>query len=70
MKRYVLIILAALLTAFVANSAVWAQPKGNIELKAVAEVQMEVINAKGEKELKRVPAARVVPGDFVIYTIY
>ncbi len=70
MKRYVLIILAALFITFVANNAVWAQPKGNIELKAVAEVEMEVINAKGEKELKRVPAARVVPGDFVIYTIY
>jgi uncharacterized repeat protein (TIGR01451 family) len=70
MKRYVLIVLAALLIAFVANSAVWAQPKGNIELKAVAEVEMEVVNAKGEKELKRVPAASVVPGDFVIYTIY
>ncbi len=70
MKRYVLIMLAALLTAFIANSAAWAQPKGNIELKAVAEVEMEVINANGEKELKRLPASSVVPGDFVIYTIY
>jgi uncharacterized repeat protein (TIGR01451 family) len=69
MKRYVLIVLAALLIAFVPNSAVWAQPKGNIELKAVAEVEMEVINAKGEKELTRVPVTRVVPGDEVVYTL-
>jgi uncharacterized repeat protein (TIGR01451 family) len=39
-------------------------------LKAVAEMEVEVINDDGQKEVKRVPAAKVVPGDVVIYTIY
>ena len=31
---------------------------------------MEVTNEKGEKELKRVQAAKVVPGEEVIFTVY
>jgi uncharacterized repeat protein (TIGR01451 family) len=69
MKRWFSIMLAALLTAVIAHSSVWAQPGGSVELTAVAELEVEVVNAQGDKKLLRVPAARVVPGDFVIYTI-
>jgi uncharacterized repeat protein (TIGR01451 family) len=49
---------------------VWSQEKGTVELKAVAEMEVEVINDEGQKEIQRVPAAKVVPGDVVIYTIH
>jgi len=41
----------------------------DIRLKAVAEIEVSVVNDKGETEMKRVPAAKVVPGTEVIYTI-
>ena len=41
----------------------------DIRLKAVAEVEVTVVNDKGETEVKRVPATKVVPGTEVIYTI-
>jgi len=69
MKRLLFIVLSILLSVSFSAGALWAQQKGSIELKAVAEQEKEVINDKGEKELTRVPAARVVPGDEVIYTI-
>jgi len=48
----------------------WSQGEGAVELKAVAEMEVEVANDDGQKEIQRVPAAKVVPGDVVIYTIY
>ena len=41
----------------------------DIRLKAVAEVEIRVVNDKGETELKRMPATKVIPGTEVIYTI-
>ncbi len=41
----------------------------DIRLKTVAEVEVRIVNDKGETEVKRVPAAKVVPGTEVIYTI-
>jgi uncharacterized repeat protein (TIGR01451 family) len=64
---------AALLLAlfvFVGTGTVQAQQKGSIELRMIAEQEVEVIKTEGEKEVKRLPAARVVPGDEVIYTIF
>jgi len=46
----------------------WAQSRGHIELTSVAEIEKEVFNAEGKKEVKRVPAAKVVPGSEVIFT--
>jgi len=46
------------------------QEAGHIELKCLAESEFEVVNEMGEKEIQRVKAAKVVPGDEVIYTIY
>ena len=70
MKRQMFIVLSVLLFTCVSFMASWAQQKGGIELNAIAEMEKEVINAKGEKELTRVPVARAVPGDEVIYTIH
>jgi uncharacterized repeat protein (TIGR01451 family) len=44
--------------------------EGMIELTAVAEIEQEFVNDQGEKEVRRVEANKVVPGDEVIYTIY
>jgi uncharacterized repeat protein (TIGR01451 family) len=45
-----------------------AQNEGSIELKSIAEMEVEEFNAEGRKVVKRVPAAKVVPGSEVIYT--
>ncbi len=65
-------VLISAVMALVLSAVVMAQEgeKGNIELKTVAEVQKEVTNEKGEKEIKLVPATLVVPGDEVINTTY
>jgi uncharacterized repeat protein (TIGR01451 family) len=39
-----------------------------VELKSMAEVEVEVVNSKGKKELKRQPVEKAVPGTEVIYT--
>ena len=46
----------------------WAQPNGHIQLTSKAEIEKEVFNSEGKKEVKRVPAAKVVPGTVVIFT--
>ena len=46
-----------------------ALAQGKIELRSVAEVELEIEKANGEIELRRAPAEKVVPGDDVIYTI-
>jgi uncharacterized repeat protein (TIGR01451 family) len=53
----------------VIGSPAWAVGKSSIELTSVAELEKEAFNEEGMKVLKRVPAAKVIPGDEVIYTI-
>ena len=48
--------------------AAGAQSKGHIQLTSVAEIEQEVFNAEGKKEVQRVPAVKVVPGTEVIFT--
>ncbi|MDH4164263.1 MAG: hypothetical protein OEW15_16490 [Nitrospirota bacterium] len=47
-----------------------AQQKAAIDLRTLSQVEVTTTNAKGEKEMKRVEAARanVTPGDMVIFT--
>jgi uncharacterized repeat protein (TIGR01451 family) len=52
----------------VANLA-HAADKGCIELKTVAESEQEYTNEQGQKAKRLVPAAKVVPGDEVIWTV-
>jgi len=60
--------LLAIALAFMAMP-VAAQEAGHIELKCVAEMEVREKNEKGEEVIRRVPAARVLPGDTMIYTI-
>lgn len=39
-----------------------------VELKTVAEVEVEVVDSQGRKTLKRQPVEKAVPGTEVIYT--
>jgi uncharacterized repeat protein (TIGR01451 family) len=50
-------------------SQAFAQTNGCIVLKSNAEVEQQVVNAKGEKSTKLVPLTTVVPGVEVIWTI-
>ena len=70
MKKLTLTVLCLVLTTFVSAGSLRAQKQGNIELKAVAEIEIEVFTEEGKKEIKRVPAAKVVPGEEVIYTVF
>jgi uncharacterized repeat protein (TIGR01451 family) len=46
-----------------------AQTQGCIALKSVAEVEQEVVDTKGQKSIKLVPATTVVPGTVVTWTV-
>lgn len=61
------VLTALSLTVFFAIQAI---ASGGIELRSVAEVEISAFNSKGEKEIRRVEAAKanVVPGDAVIFT--
>jgi len=46
-----------------------AQDKGCIELTTVASTEQEYVNEQGRKATRLVPAAKVVPGDEIVWTI-
>ncbi len=52
----------------VALTAVWAHAQGQIQLTSVAEVEVERFNQEGKKEVQRVKATKVLPGNEVIFT--
>lgn len=56
--------LSALLLAF----SISAHAADAVEVKNIAEVEVEVVDSKGNKTLKRQPVDKVVPGTEVIYT--
>lgn len=56
-------------TLLLITSTLSVHAAAEIQLKAVAEVEVSVVNDKGETEIKRMPAKKVVPGTEVIYTI-
>jgi uncharacterized repeat protein (TIGR01451 family) len=52
------------------SEAVAAQAaQGCISLKTVAETEQEIVNEKGERSKRLVPAARVTPGAEVVWTV-
>lgn len=63
--RSTLAVAALLALANLAHAA----DKGCIELKTVAESEQEYTNDAGQKAKRLVPAAKVVPGDEVVWTI-
>jgi uncharacterized repeat protein (TIGR01451 family) len=68
MQRLILVLLSLFLLTLTSPWLAVAQEEGSIELKSIAEVEVEDFNAEGQKVLMRIPAAKVVPGDEVIYT--
>jgi uncharacterized repeat protein (TIGR01451 family) len=63
---------AALLAAgFAASGTAVAQnaARGCIELKTVGEVEQTYVDSAGKEAKRLVPAAKVVPGDEVVWTI-
>ena len=64
--------LALSVLAFVATGA-WAADgatgRGCIELKTVAETEVESVDAQGQRTTKLVPAGKVVPGTLVVWTV-
>jgi len=68
MNRVALYGLSAALVLLVASDS--AAGAGSVlELRVIAEMEVEVVDQEGEPEVARIEAARVVPGDEVIYTI-
>ena len=65
LRKYAILFTLALF--ILSASAIADQPRP-IELTTVVESEIVEKNAQGEEIIKRVPAAKVVPGDEVIYT--
>jgi uncharacterized repeat protein (TIGR01451 family) len=68
MKTAIALALSVLLQAGNAN-AVDGASNSALEIKATAEVEIKVKAADGSEQVKRVPAAKVPPGEAVIYTL-
>ena len=62
-------IFAAGMTLALGFTTVWAQERGCILLKTVAEIEKIDTNERGEKTTRLVPAEKIVPGDEVVYTV-
>jgi len=61
--------IAAAILACSFGSQAFAQDTGCIVLKSVAEQEKEVVNANGEKTRQLAPAAKIVPGMEVVWTV-
>lgn len=64
-------VVAMLILAMVlgATAQTAAEKKGGVELKVVAEKEIQVVGTDGVKIMQKVPADKVIPGEEVIYTI-
>ncbi|MDA8139294.1 MAG: hypothetical protein M0036_11640 [Desulfobacteraceae bacterium] len=51
-------------------TAGWALADGQVQLRSVAEVETSSTNTEGQKVVQRVPAAKVLPGQEVLFTTY
>lgn len=68
MKKLSLILI---ITVFVFSTfpiSASAEKNGSINLKSIAEIEVETFNEEGMKTTKRVPATKVIPGTEVIFT--
>jgi uncharacterized repeat protein (TIGR01451 family) len=59
----------AMLFACGMSSQAFAQQKGCIELKSTAQIEQEVVDAKGVKTKQLVEVTKVVPGAEVVWTV-
>ncbi len=69
-QRNIFTTVAALVLMASVFSTAYAQERGTVEVKTVAEQEKVFINEKGEREIRRVPVEKVTPGDEVIYTTW
>ena len=71
MKTAIPSTLALATLAFVAThaSAADGARRGCIELKTVAETEVVEVDAQGQRTTRLVPAAKVVPGTQVVWTV-
>lgn len=53
---------------FASSTAIAA--KGHLNVDSKAEKVISVVNEKGERSYKRIPAAKVLPGEIVQYSTY
>jgi uncharacterized repeat protein (TIGR01451 family) len=60
---------AALLACVLGSQAFAQAPQGCVKLETVAQMEKEVVDAKGAKTKALEPAAKVVPGSEVVYSI-
>lgn len=60
---------AALIACTFASQAFAQAPQGCIVLTSTAQVEQEVVDANGKKSTQLVPAAKVVPGVEVVWTV-
>jgi uncharacterized repeat protein (TIGR01451 family) len=70
-KEIIALRVALVAASFAAWSNAFAQSpqRGCIELKTVAEIQQSYVDERGNAATRLVPAAKVVPGDEVVWTI-
>ena len=68
MTRILSVLTALLIATGMAAGSVPAA-EGHLELKTTALQEIETFNEEGKKVVEQVPAARVIPGDVVIYRI-
>jgi len=65
-KKYLILIAASI---FLCNGmTALAADESPISIVSIAETEQVVMNTKGEKEVKRRPAAKVMPGTIVIFS--
>lgn len=69
MKYAIALALSVLLPGWSAL-AVEAAENSAIEVRVTAEVEVKIKKGDGREEVKRVPAAKVPPGEAVIYTLH
>lgn len=62
------LILTVAFTFLFNGLSAFAADESPISIVSSAEIEQVVINAKGEKEVKRVPAAKVMPGSTVVFS--
>lgn len=68
MKKVSLFLLTTIFFCSLLPVTASAEKNGTITLKSIAEVEVEDFNEEGMKVIKRVPAAKVIPGTEVVFT--
>jgi len=67
MKRFVLFSLVAALMITLSVQHAVSQDGRHLDLNSTVEVEREVTNERGEKEIKIEPADRILPGEIIVF---